>query len=96
MLTRERLEIAIVATELSGIMDKIRRRSTPQLRAMLRESKANHGELTMGYGAMRQLIVDVGEMFAHRPDDDSPVTPEPGSVQPPSEASMARARAEFR
>lgn len=96
MLTRERLEIAIVATELNGIMAKIRRRSTPQLRAMLRESKANHGELTMGYGAMRQLIVDVGELFAVRPDDDSPVTPEPSRGEPMSEASVARARSEFR
>lgn len=95
MMTRERLEIAIVATELSGIMAKIRRRSTPQLRAMLRESKANHGELSMGYGAMRQLIVDVGQLFAERPDDDSPVTPEPSKGEPVSEAAMARARREF-
>jgi hypothetical protein len=95
-MERNVLEIAIVATELNGIMEKIARRSTPQLRAMLRESKTRHGELSASYAEMRKLIVRVGGLFADYVDDE-PVTPEPGarSLWAPDAPAVRHAQQDF-
>ena len=94
-MNRARLEIAIVATTLNGVMAKMAKRSTPQLRAMLREAQAEHGQLGMSYGSMRNIIVRVGKLFADYTGEDVPVTPEPTKVEPVSELTMSRARGDF-
>lgn len=96
-MTRSTLEVAIVATELYHLMARIRRCDTPQLRALLGEvQKRNGGDIKMDYGSMRQLIVQIGELFAVRRKDDEPVTPEPRKAEPLSEVAQARAMADFR
>lgn len=94
-MNRARLEIAIMATVVNGTLAKIRRRTTPQLRAMLREAQKEHGELKMGYGLMRGIIVDAGEMFATYTGEDVPVTPEPTKVEPVGELALSRAKGDF-
>lgn len=95
-MNRSELELAIIAIELNGILGKIEKRSTPQLRAMLRESKKNHGAVIMTYAAMRNYISGVAALFAERRINDESVTPEPSKIEPLSLAAQGRAVADFR
>lgn len=92
MMNREELELAIVATELDNLIERIRRCDNPQLRALLREVRSRPGAmpLQMPYNKMRDRILGIAMMFETR---GSSVTEDPSFVPPPD---TNRARADFR
>lgn len=77
-MNRAELEIAILATEMNCLLERMKRYSTPQLRALLGQVQKRPGnrKVQMSYADMRRIISTVGE--AVESYSTEPLTKEPG------------------